>query len=261
VAEIKADAKLKIVTSPALGYQGITFNLANGPLSKAPINASALLRQAFEAAIDRQALIDVVYNGMYLPTVQAVGPSAPLYVKGVEPPPRDIEKARALVKQSGVSTPIPVTLMVPNQTDLSQLAEVIQSMVRDAGFDLKINLVEFGTSLSAAVQGNFEAYLIGWSGRTDADGNLYSFLHTGMPANDSHYSNAIVDAALDAARGTSDMDARRAEYAKMLGQERQDLPILYLFHPVNIEGMQAKLTGFQAVPDGMIRLQGLSVTP
>ncbi len=64
VAEVKKDAKLRVVTSPALGYNSIIFNVANGDRSKAPIGQSALLRQAFELAIDRQALVDVVYSSM-----------------------------------------------------------------------------------------------------------------------------------------------------------------------------------------------------
>jgi peptide/nickel transport system substrate-binding protein len=258
VAEIKGDRKLRIVTSPALGYVGLTFNLANGAQSKTPINQSALLRQAFDLAIDRQALSDVVFNSMYLPTLQAVPPSSPQYVKGLEPPARDIEKALALVKQSGASTPIAVTMMVPNTPDQAQLAEVIQSMVRDAGFEVKINLVEFASSVSAGNQGTFETYLIGWSGRTDADGNLYTFLHTGMGQNDGHYSNPVLDDALDTARTLTDPAARVAQYATMMQQERKDLPIIYLYHPVNIVGLSAKLNGFRPVPDGLIRLQGLS---
>ncbi|HEX3576396.1 MAG TPA: ABC transporter substrate-binding protein [Rhodopila sp.] len=260
VAEVKADPKLRVVTSPALGYLGITFNLAHGDQSKTPINQSALLRQAFDAALDRQALSQVVFNGMYQPTVQAVPPSSPQYVKGVEPGPRDIEKAKALVKQSGVPTPIPVTMMVPNTPDQAQLAEVIQSMVRDAGFDLKINLVEFASTVAAGSAGAFESYMIAWSGRTDADGNLYMFLHSGSLQNDGRYSNPVADAALDAARTLTDPAARVAEYAKLVTQERQDLPIIYVYHPVNIVGMSAKLTGFRPVPDGIIRLQGLAVT-
>jgi peptide/nickel transport system substrate-binding protein len=259
VADIKNDPKLRIVTSPALGYAGITFNLGNGDRAKAPIGQNALLRQAFDAAIDRDALNQVVFNGMYLPTIQAVTPSSPSYVPGFEPPPRDIAKAMALVKQSGVPTPIAVTMNVPNTSDNAQMAEVIQSMVHDAGFDLKINLIEFASSLSAATQGDFETYLIPWSGRADADGNLYVFLHTGAGQNDGHYSNAIVDQALDAARTLTDPAARRAQYATMLTQERKDLPIIYLYHPVNVVGLSAKLSGFRPVPDGIIRLQGLSV--
>lgn len=259
VADIKADPKLRIVTSPALGYVGITFNLANGDASKAPINQNVLLRQAFDAALDRKALSEVVFNGMYLPTVQAVPPSSPLYVKGLEAPGRDIDNARALVAQAGVKTPIPVTMMVPNTPDQAQLAEVIQSMVRDAGFEVKINLVEFASSVAAGTRGDFETYLIAWSGRTDADGNLYQFLHSGMGQNDGHWSNTAADAALDAARTLTDPAARVAQYATFMQQERNDLPIAYLYHPVNIVGMSARLSGFRPVPDGIIRLQGLSV--
>jgi peptide/nickel transport system substrate-binding protein len=259
VAEIKRDPKLHIVTSPALGYLGIVFNLANGDQSKTPINQNPMLRQAFDAAIDRQALSEVVFNGMYLPTVQAVPPSSPLYVKGLEPPPREIDRARALVKQSGVATPIAVTMMVPNTPDQAQLAEVIQSMVHEAGFEVKINLVEFASSVAAGTQGAFETYLIGWSGRTDADGNLYTFLHSGMGQNDGHYSNPMVDQALDTARTLTDPAARVAQYATFMQQERNDLPIIYLYHPVNIVGLAAKLSGFRAIPDGLIRLQGLSM--
>ena len=259
VAEVKRDSHLRVVTSPALGYLGIAFNLANGDQAKSPIGQSALLRQAFEAAIDRQALVDVVFNSMYIPNAQAVAPASPFYVKAVGVPGRDVDKAKALVKQAGVPTPVPVTLMVPNSPDQAQLAEVIQAMERDAGFDVKINLVEFASSLSAANQGNFQAYQIGWSGRTDADGNLYVFLHTGAGQNDGHYSNAIVDQALDSARATTDQAQRLADYAKMWARERQDLPIIYLYSPVNIVGMNTKLAGFRAIPDGLIRLQGLSV--
>jgi peptide/nickel transport system substrate-binding protein len=259
VAVVKADPKLRVVTSPALGYEGITFNIANGDRSKAPIDQSALLRQAFEAAIDRQALVDVVYAGMYQPNAQAVSPASPYYIPDIPTGPRDLAKAKALIKQSGVPTPIQVSINVPNTSGPTQEAEVIQAMVREAGFELKINLIEFASSLQAATQGNFELYLIGWSGRADPDGNLYAFMRSGVGQNDAHYSNAVVDDMLDQARQMSGVAERRALYAKMWQAQRADLPLIYLFTPVNIVGMSAKLTGFHAVPDGMIRLQGLEM--
>lgn len=259
VAQVKADAKLRVVTAPALGYEGITFNIANGDRSKAPIDQSALLRQAFEAAIDRQALVEVVYAGMFQPNAQAVSPASPYYIANIPTGPRDLEKAKALIKKSGVPTPIPVSINVPNTSGPTQEAEVIQAMVREAGFDLKINLIEFASSLQAATQGNFESYLIGWSGRADPDGNLYAFMRTGVGQNDAHYSNAVVDEMLDKARQVSGVPERRALYEKMWQAQRADMPLIYLFTPVNIVGMSAKLSGFRPVPDGMIRLQGLEM--
>jgi peptide/nickel transport system substrate-binding protein len=259
IAQVKADAKLRIVTSPALGYEGVTFNLGNGDRSKEPMGQNKLLRQAFDAAIDRRALVDVVFNGLYTPTAQAVSAASPFYIESVPPPPRDLAKATALIKQSGVATPIAVQMNVPNTPDRAQAAEVIQAMVKEAGFDVKLNLIEFASSLQTATRGEFEAYLIGWSGRADPDGNMFGFLTTGSGQNDGHYSNAVVDKALTGARATVDPAARRDDYETALHQLREDLPIIYLFNPVNVVGLSAKLTGFRPVPDGMIRLQGLAM--
>ena len=57
-----------------------------------------------------------------------------------------------------------------------------------------------------------------------------------------------------------DDDARRAQYAKLWEQERKDLPIFYLWAWQNIAGISAKVTGFKPIPDGLIRLQGVSLT-
>ena len=260
VAQVKADSKLRIVTSPALGYENIAFNLGNGERAKSPLGQNKLLRQAFDAAIDRKALVDVVFTGMYTPTAQAVSAASPFYISTIPPPPRDLAKAKALIKQSGVSVPIVVQMNVPNTPDRTQEAEVIQSMVQEAGFEVKINLIEFAASLQSATRGEFESYLIGWSGRADPDGNMFAFLTTGAGQNDGHYSNAAVDQALTSARQNVDLEARREYYETALKEIRQDAPVIYLFSPVNVVGMSTKLTGFRPVPDGMIRLQGLAMT-
>jgi peptide/nickel transport system substrate-binding protein len=123
---------------------------------------------------------------------------------------------------------------------------------------VKINPVDTAASLSAGQQGNFETYTINWSGRPDPDGNLYVFLHSGINQNYGHYSSPVVDAALEAARIATDPTTRLAEYGKMMEQLRKDMPVIYLYHPVNIVGLSAKLSGFRPVPDGLIRLQGLA---
>jgi peptide/nickel transport system substrate-binding protein len=259
VAAVKADPKLRMVISDGLGYEGITANVDHGPRADTLFGKNKLVRQAFERTIDRKALIQVVYNGLYTPTAQAVPPSSPFFVPSIQPPPRDIAKAKELLAQAGVKPPVQVTLMVPNSPDVLQAAQVIQSMASEAGFDVKIQSTEFATSLQQSYQGNFEAYLIGWSGRIDIDGNTYAFLHSGQRDNVGNYSNAIVDQMLDQARTVTDIEQRQALYAKMWEQVRQDLPIIYLWTPKNTVGMTAKLTGFQPVPDGMIRLQGLQM--
>ena len=259
VPAVQKDPKLKTAINDSLAYTGITFNTDNGPAAKTTAGQNALVREAFELALDRTALIQVVYSGMFAPTVQANPPSSPYYFKDMQPPARDIAKAKALLKQAGVPLPVPVTLTITNGSDIQQAGEVIQSMVSEAGFDVKIKAMEFASSLQAAYAGDFQAYLIGWSGRSDPDGNMWQMLHSGGTFNYGHYTNADVDKALDDARTVAGVDQRRAFYEKVWAQERKDLPLVYLWSGKNIVGMKKTLTGFVQVPDGLIRLQGMQM--
>jgi peptide/nickel transport system substrate-binding protein len=194
---------------------------------------------------------------MYAPTSQANPPGSPYYDGSVRLPPRDVAAAKALLIEAGVTPPVPVTLTIPDNPDLLQAGQVIQAMARDAGFAVKIQAMEFASSLQAGYAGNFQAYLIGWSGRSDPDGNMWQFLHTGGTFNYGHYSDAMVNKALDEARLYTDLAHRRSIYAKVWQQERKDLPLLYLWTPKNIVGMKSSLDGFVQIPDGIIRLQGV----
>jgi hypothetical protein len=96
----------------------------------------------------------------------------------------------------------------------------------------------------------------------DPDGNVYSFTHTGPPnLNASGYSNKEVDGWLNEARRVQGIPERRALYTKVAQQLLVDLPRMYVYTPNNLFAMSTRVKGFVPVPDGMIRLQGMSITP
>ena len=256
---VKNDASLKLIPVDVLGYQTIQFNVGNGPRAQTPLGQNAAVRRAFEAAIDREALVQVVYNGLLTPTVQSAPPTSPFFIKDMKPAARDVAKAKALLKEAGVTAPVVVNFTVPNNPDLRQVGEVIQAMTAEAGFDVKLQASEYASALAAATRGEFEAFLTAWSGRVDPDGNLYSFLHTAGPLNDGKYANARVDAALDKARQVSGLEERRAAYAEMWDQERKDLPLLYLWQLKNLVATSKKVGGYRPIADGMVRIQGMTL--
>ena len=259
---VKRDPKLRLVTYDGLGYQGITYNVGNGPQADTPLGRSALVRQAFDMSIDREALMQVVYNGAFAPAAQAVPPASPFFDPAVKPRIRDIAKAKALLKQAGVTPPVAIDLIAPNNPDIKQMAEVIQAMAQEAGFDVKITAMEFASSLDNAEHGGFQAYLLAWSGRVDPDGNLYTFLHsTSGSQNYGKYASPVMDKLLDDARTETDLAKRKALYGQVAELEQTDVPLSYIYTTRNFNGMSAKLTGFKPVADGMIRLQGLALTP
>ena len=260
VDAVRRDPKLTLAAGDALTYQGITINTGNGPRANTPLGQQPLVRHAFELSIDRAALVEVVYNGLYAPTVQANPPSSPYFFPDIQPPPRDVEKAKALLKQAGLTPPVKVTLVAPNNPDLQQADEVIQSMASEAGFEVTLQSMEFASSLQAGYRGDFNAYNIAWSGRIDPDGNLYPFLHSGGTFNYGHYDNPAMDDLLDRARITTDSGERRELYRQVVEQERRDLPLTYLWTPKNFVGMRKQVNGFVQVPDGLIRLTGVSLS-
>src|SRR5437764_2341781 len=108
--------------------------------------------------------------------------------------------------------------MVPNQPDLRQVAEVLQAMAAEGGFDLKIRLVEFATSLQEGTKGNFQMYLIGWSGRVDPDQNVINHTGCNTPFNWGKYCNETTQAALNEARAVTEPAKRKMAYEKALTQ-------------------------------------------
>src|SRR5262249_16028996 len=137
--EIRADSKLRLATQIEIGYQGITLKLDNGEAGKnGPFGKDPRLRQALEAAIDRKAPPEVVFNVECLPGNQWVSPKNPYFQLKHPVPGRDLAKAKKLMSDAGVSTPVVVDFMVPNNPESRQAAEVLQAMAAEAGFDLKI---------------------------------------------------------------------------------------------------------------------------
>ncbi|HEY1798843.1 MAG TPA: ABC transporter substrate-binding protein [Stellaceae bacterium] len=257
---VKHDSRLQLSSITSLAYTGLTINAGNGDRAKSPLGQDPRVREALEWSIDRDALNQVVFNGQFQPGNQWVAPNNRYYVKDHPIPGRDVAKAKALLAAAGVPKPS-FELMVPTSAENQRAAQVIQAMAGEAGFDIKLRATEFASALDLSVKGDFQAFLVGWSGRTDPDGNIYNFVSCKGPKglNTTHYCNKDVDAALDAARLTSDPAARLAQYKIVADHVLKDRPIIYLWHQKWLYAATTKLKGFTPYPDGLIRPQGLTL--
>ena len=115
--EIRSNPNLKLVTVTDLGFQGMWINTNKGDAAKGPLGQDARVRQALDLAIDREALNQVVFNGEYVPGNQWVSPENPYYQSKFPVPKRDVAKAKQLLQQVGVKTPLAVDFMVGNSTE------------------------------------------------------------------------------------------------------------------------------------------------
>ena len=259
VAGLKADPRFRVVVGPSLQYNGITINFANGTGASPDFAKSAQLREALDLSIDRDAINQVLFEGNAVPDNQPQPPNNRYHSPDRPLLKADPAKAQELVKASGVAHPT-LELMVTNSADASQLGQMLQSMAREGGIDLKLQAVEFQTQLQRQARGDFQASLIGWSGRVDPDGNISTLLGCKSPTNDARWCGDA-ESVLLKAQAETDAQARVALYHQAIDMIVDARPIIYLYHPPLIMGVTAKVSGFAYHPDGLIRLQDVTLAP
>jgi peptide/nickel transport system substrate-binding protein len=256
VPQVKSDTRFRITKITEIGYQGITINLGKSELAqKNPLGRDARVREAFELALDRDGIVQVAMDGEADVGNQWVAPTNTFYAKNVPIPQRNVERAKALLKEAGVPNPS-FTLMTPTTADTQRIAQVVQAMAREAGFDVKIQSTEFATSLDMADKGQFDAYVLAWSGRADPDGNIFSFDACKQPLNYAGYCKPEVDDILNRSRTTRDVGERRKLFGELAAIVLKDRPIVYLYHRHWLWAYTSRLEGLRAIPDGLVRVTG-----
>ncbi|MDP9396571.1 MAG: ABC transporter substrate-binding protein [Actinomycetota bacterium] len=257
---VQADRSVRLVGVPSLGYQGITVNIGNEKGVGEPAGtvdsplAKSELRKAFDLALDREAINKVVFAGQYTPGCSPLPPVSPFHDPSISCP-RNLEEAKRLVAASGVPTPVPVQLIVGTSPDNLRLAQVVQSLTREAGFDVQVQPTEFASALDQADAGKFQMFQVGWSGRIDPDGNIYNQLHSGAPLNSSGTSDPRLDELLEQGRTVTDQAERKRIYSEVMKIAAENRGILYLYYPKSFLVTTPAVAGLEYFADGLPRLK------
>lgn len=261
IPQVKQDPSLKYYPVDGLGYFEIYFNVGNGPQAKATPFSDPRVRRALELSIDRNAINQVVGNGSYTPANQPFPPASPYHSDKFPVPARNIDEAKKLLKEAGYTT-VKANFIFGNNTVANTEAQMIQAMASEAGIELTLQPTDYAAFLAQAAAGNFQIGLRGWSGRTDPDGNITSFLscpQNGGGQNDGHYCNPQVDALLAKARTFNTVAERKPIYEQAYALVKQDEPQFYLYYQPWLFVTAKDITGFTPYPDGMIRLKGVAL--
>ena len=171
---------------------------------------------------------------------QWVAPTNAFYAKNVPMPKRDVARAKALLKEAGVPNPS-FTLVTPTTSDAQRLALVVQAMAREAGFDVKIQSTEFATSLNMADKGDFEAYVLAWSGRADPDGNLSASTPASSRSTTPATATPRSTSCSTRSRSQRDPAERKKVFEQIAARVLKDRPIVYLYHRNWLWAYNAKL--------------------
>jgi peptide/nickel transport system substrate-binding protein len=268
VAALEKESGITLLETESLGYQGVTFNVGNvdgvtepaKPIDK-PHAKDAKVRQAFDHAIDREALVKTVFAGLYSVACSPISPATEFSTDAAqECRDHDPAKAKRLLKQAGVKTPYKIEMLATNTPDALRIAQALQAMVKPSGFEIVITPTEFSTLLDQQDRGDFELLQLGWSGRVDPDSNITNFVGTQASQNVSGFSDPELDDLLTKARQSQDTAERADLYGQVATKLREQEPLIYLYRARNLTGVSDDVQGVQVFPDGVIRLARAGLT-
>jgi peptide/nickel transport system substrate-binding protein len=266
VPSLKSNPSVTLKAQNSLGYEGLDINTGNvsGSLKKYgtasnPFATHPTLRQAFELSLNRAQLNKVAFDGLYTPSCSPI-PSGSTWAVDVPCTAQNIPEAKKLVAATGLKTPIHVSLTIANDPLDLQIGSIIQSMAAQAGFAVSLQPLEFTTSLTKAAAGQFEMYLVGWSGRVDPDQNIFNDWYPQAALNYTGAQYPALDTLLLQARASTSDTQRKSLYAQAVQLMHTERNIIYLYDPTYYLGISKTVTGVQYLPDSLIRLENASVS-
>jgi peptide/nickel transport system substrate-binding protein len=233
-----------------VGYLGFTTN-------RKPFD-NKLVRQALNHAIDKESIIKSFYNGKAEPAKNAMPPSVEGYNDDIKDYEYDLDKAKALLKEAGYEKGFTMDLWAMPVARLympeaQKVAEVIQESFSKIGVKANIKSVDWATYLDKAAKGEFDAYMLGWTGDNgDADNFLYTLLDKdSIGANNySYYKNDQLHDILIKAQTETDQAKRNELYKQAQVIIHDDAPWVPLVHSRPLLAAVKDLSGYLPHPTG-----------
>ena len=253
LADARRDRRLRVAEATSIAYQTMSINMATGALRDGRV------REALERSIDRNIINQVALEGLFIANNQPEAPGTAYHFAELATPRRDPAASRALLRAAGHER-FAFTLKVTNLPVEAQVAQIIQAMAAEGGFDIRIEQMESSAMVAATQRGDYDAAIAIWSGRADPDGNVSIWLASDGFLNWGRYSSPAVDGALEQARRSIDLATRQAAYRRAADAWMADRPHLFLYHHRWFWGLRPGVEGFVPSADGIIRFSGLRLS-
>ncbi|MEN5238297.1 MULTISPECIES: ABC transporter substrate-binding protein [Pseudomonas] len=258
---LRQDGKLQVLQQPGFNLGYIAYNTQHPPFDRLEV------RQAMDMAVNKQAIIQAVYQEAGQLAVNAMPPTQWSYDDSLKDAPFDPQKAKALLKQAGVKEGTEITLWAmpvqrPYNPNAKLMAEMLQADWSKLGFKVRIVSYEWGEYLKRMKSGEHDIALIGWTGDNGDPDNWLGTLYNCDAIGSNNYSlwcDPQYDALVKQAKQVTDREQRSALYQQAQQRLKQQVPITPVAHSTVNQPLSSNVNDFKVSPFGRNVFSGVSI--
>ena len=261
VAAMKADSNLTVMEQEGLNIAYLAYNTTQAPFDKPEV------RKALNMAINKQAIVDAVFQGAASPAKNPIPPTMWSYNDAIEDDKYDPDAAKKMLEDAGVSNlsmkvwAMPVAR--PYMLNARRAAELIQADFQKIGVTVEVVSYEWAEYLERSKAKDRDgAVILGWTGD---NGDPDNFLHTllGCAAvggnNRAQWCNEEFDKIVNDAKVETDQAARAKLYEEAQVVFKREAPWATLDHSLVVMPMRKEVTGYVMSPLGKHFLSGVDI--
>jgi peptide/nickel transport system substrate-binding protein len=246
IAELKNDPKLETQLNPSTAVAHLVLNVREAPLN------NVKFRQALSFATDRSAIVKAVCFGHCTPATTFLPMTTPMFNKGSKGNAYDLNKAKQLLKESGVGTPTLKVMYRANDAVHQPTAVVLKEMWGKLGVTLELEPLERATEQQRYRANQFQTRITGWTNDIPDPSQLaaYELGFTESESYHSGYKSAEMDGLLAKGMREVNLDKRRQVYYEIQELALRDSPLIWLYYSPYTIALNKKMKGFVQLATG-----------
>lgn len=258
IEKMKKDPKVNLLANPGLNVAYVAFNTEKAPFDNVKV------RQALNLAVDKKAIIDVVYQGAGVAARSPLPPTIWGYDAQLPESEHNIEKAKQLLAEAGYPNGFETELWIQPVVRASnpnprRMSEIIQADWAKIGVKAKLVTYEWGDYIKRTKAGELTAGTYGWSGDNGDPDNFLSPLFGSENIGNSNYArfnSPELDAILDKALGLTDKAERTKLYEQAQVLINAQAPWINVAHSINFAPTSKRVQDYKQSPFGYTYLYG-----
>jgi len=262
IASLKTDPNLQVMEQEGLNVGYLAYNTLQAPFDNLKV------RQALNMAINKQAILDAVFQGAGTAAKNPIPPTMWSYNNDIQDDPYDPDASKKLLDEAGVSGlkmkvwAMPVQR--PYNPDARKMAELIQADFAKVGVEVEIVSYEWGEYLERAKAKDRDgAVLLGWTGDNGDPDNFLAVLLgcSGVGgSNRAQWCHQPFEDLIQKAKVLPNNDAREPVYREAQVVFKEQAPWATIAHSVVFMPMSKKVMNYKMDPLGSHRFDGVDIT-